>query len=114
MKNTLYWLFTQPVTGTSSILVIRFMAATLFFWQGANQHSILSITAEIIGSILLLLGLMTRLTSLLLIILTFLLTTPLAIAYSQFLGCLFLLLEGPGRRSLDFFIATSGKIYHLH
>ncbi len=32
--------------------------------------------------------------------------------YAQILGCLFLLLEGAGRRSLDFVISTKYKVYH--
>jgi uncharacterized membrane protein YphA (DoxX/SURF4 family) len=33
--------------------------------------------------------------------------------YSQILTCVFLLMEGAGRRSLDFVISTSKKVYHL-
>jgi uncharacterized membrane protein YphA (DoxX/SURF4 family) len=31
--------------------------------------------------------------------------------FAQFLGCLFLLLEGAGRRSLDFIFSTKYKVY---
>jgi uncharacterized membrane protein YphA (DoxX/SURF4 family) len=33
--------------------------------------------------------------------------------YAQILTCLFLIIEGPGRRSLDFIITTSKKIYRM-
>jgi hypothetical protein len=33
--------------------------------------------------------------------------------FAQILGCLFLLLEGAGRRSLDFVISTKYKVYPL-
>jgi putative oxidoreductase len=33
--------------------------------------------------------------------------------YAQILTCLFLLIEGAGRRSLDFIISTSKKIYNI-
>jgi len=33
--------------------------------------------------------------------------------YAQILTCLFLLIEGAGRRSLDFIISTSKKVYRM-
>src|SRR5450432_1365435 len=33
--------------------------------------------------------------------------------YAQILTCLFLLIEGPGRRSLDFIVSTSKKVYRM-
>jgi hypothetical protein len=33
--------------------------------------------------------------------------------YAQILACLFLLIEGAGRRSLDFIISTSKKVYTM-
>lgn len=33
--------------------------------------------------------------------------------YAQILTCLFLLIEGAGRRSLDFIISTSKKVYSI-
>ena len=33
--------------------------------------------------------------------------------YAQILTCLFLLVEGAGRRSLDFIISTSKKLYSM-
>jgi uncharacterized membrane protein YphA (DoxX/SURF4 family) len=33
--------------------------------------------------------------------------------FAQILSCLFLLIEGAGRRSLDFIIFTSGKLYNI-
>lgn len=33
--------------------------------------------------------------------------------YAQILTCLFLLIEGAGRRSLDFIVSTSKKVYSI-
>jgi putative oxidoreductase len=122
MKRLIYWTFTPPVTGSSNILIIRGLTATLCCWQGTQQlihETVIPLPAivEIIGGILVLLGLLTRLTALTLMIITILLANPippgLITAFTQLLSCLFLLLEGPGRRSIDFFIATSGKVYRM-
>jgi putative oxidoreductase len=34
--------------------------------------------------------------------------------YAQIMACLFLLIEGPGRTSIDFMIAASKKIYQFN
>jgi putative oxidoreductase len=99
--------------------------------------------AEIIGGLLLLFGLFTRFAAFFFIgemivamlstkIALFLGTSPLPLPpsppqvgiwallheirpeYAQLLTCLFLLIEGAGRRSLDFIRATSKKIYSLN
>lgn len=122
MKRLIYWLFTPPVTGSSNVIIIRGLTATLCCWQGTQQllHETgipLTAIAETISGLLVLLGLLTRLTALVLIVITILLANPvppgLITAFTQLLSCLFLLLEGPGRRSIDFFIATSGKVYRM-
>ena len=100
-------------------------------------------TGEIIGGLLLLFGLFTRFVSFYFIIqmivavLTtkislYLGTSPLPLPpappttgfwavlheirsdYAQILSCLFLLIEGPGRRSLDFKLTVSKKSYWLN
>ena len=97
---------------------------------------------EITGGLLLLLGLFTRITSFYFIIqmivavlstkiALYLGTSPLPLPpappkigiwavlheirsdYAQILCCLFLLIEGAGRRSLDFVVATSKKVYSM-
>ena len=99
--------------------------------------------AEIIGGLLLLLGLFTRITSfyfivqmIVAVLLTkvalYLGTSPLPLPpsppqagiwavlheirsdYAQILTCLFLLLEGAGRVSIDFIISTSKKVYRMN
>jgi putative oxidoreductase len=163
MKKIIHWLVTPPVTGSSNILIIRWMTGTVFFWEGvlkfvyANQgvgrftklgFPIPETTAhfvavgEILGGLLLLLGLFTRLTAFYFIlqmvvailstkITLYLGTSPLPLPpapprsgiwavlheirseYAQLLTCIFLLIEGPGRRSIDFTISTAGKIYRM-
>src|ERR1700757_1786806 len=84
MKKAIHWLLHPPVTGPSSILILRLMAGGVFFWEGilkfvyVNQgvgrftklgfpfpatmaHFIA--TGEIIGGLFLLFGLFTRFTS---------------------------------------------------
>src|SRR5476649_2233155 len=81
MKKIINWFIRPPVTGQSTILIIRLMAGTVFFFEGilkfvyANQgvgrftklgfaypevtaHIIA--TGEIVGGLLLLFGLFTR------------------------------------------------------
>jgi putative oxidoreductase len=163
MKKIIHWLVTPPVTGSSNILIIRWMTGTVFFWEGvlkfvyANQgvgrftklgFPIPETTAhfvavgEILGGLLLLLGLFTRLTAFYFIlqmvvailstkITLYLGTSPLPLPpapprsgiwavlheirseYAQLLTSIFLLTEGPGRRSIDFTISTAGKIYRM-
>jgi putative oxidoreductase len=163
MKKLINWFLVPPVTGQSSILIIRLMAGSVFFWEGilkfvyVNQgvgrftklgfpfpettaHIIA--TGEIIGGLLLIFGLFTRITAFYFIIqmIVAVLSTkidlyfgrsPLPMPpappkmgiwavfheirsdYAQILGCLFLFIEGAGRRSLDFMISASKKLYHI-
>jgi putative oxidoreductase len=151
MKKMITWLLDPPIFGPAAILWIRLLAGGVFFWEGIlkfvypNQgvgrftklgfplpeltaHFIA--TTEIIGGLLLLAGLFTRITALWFIgemivailttkIAVFLGTSPLPLPpalpktgfwavlheirsdYAQLLSCVFLLLEGPGLRSLD-------------
>ena len=163
MKKVIDWFFCPPVTGQSSILIIRLMAGGVFLCEGilkfvyVNQgvgrftklgfpypeitaHTIA--TGEIIGGLLLLFGLFTRVTSFYFIIqmIVAVLTTKIALYYgtsplpmppappkmgiwavlheirsdyAQILTCLFLLIEGAGRTSVDFAISTSKKVYSI-
>jgi putative oxidoreductase len=163
MKKIINWFIHPPVTGQSTILIIRLMAGTVFFWEGilkfvyANQgvgrftklgfpfpettaHFIA--TGEIIGGLLLIFGLFTRITAFYFIVqmVVAVLSTkidlyfgrsPLPMPpappkmgfwavlheirsdYAQILTCLFLFIEGPGRRSLDFIVSTSKKLYRM-
>src|ERR1700692_2482810 len=84
MKKIIYWFTNPPVTGQSTILIIRLMAGTVFFWEGllkfvyVNQGvgrftklgfpfpettAHLIATGEIIGGLLLIFGLFTRITA---------------------------------------------------
>jgi putative oxidoreductase len=139
------------------------MAGAVFFWEGilkfdyVNQGvgrftklgfpfpettAHLIAFGEIIGGLLLILGLFTRITAFYFIIqmIVAVLSTkidlylgrsplPLPPAppkigiwavlhetrsdYAQILSCLFLLIEGAGRRSLDFIVSTSKKVYKM-
>jgi putative oxidoreductase len=161
MKELFEWFQYPPVTGKSSIIIIRLMAGTVFFFEGilkfvytnqgvgrftklgfpypeATAHIVA--TGEIIGGLLLLFGLFTRYVSFYFIIqmivavlstkiTLYLGTSPLpmpAVApkigfwavehesrsdFAQIMACLFLLIEGAGRLSLDFIISTSKKVY---
>jgi putative oxidoreductase len=163
MKKIINWFVDPPVTGQSTILIIRLMAGSVFFWEGilkfvyANQgvgrftklgfpfpettaHFVASM--EIIGGLFIILGLLTRVTAFYFIVqmivavlstkvALYLGTSPLPLPpapptvgiwavlheirsdYAQILTCLFLLLEGAGRRSLDFMISTSKKVYSM-
>src|SRR5438270_11578755 len=89
MNKTLLWLLEPPVTGNPSIVVIRILAGFVFFFEGilkfvyVNQgvgrftklgfpmpadiaHSIA--VMEILGGILLIIGLFTRIVSLIFVI----------------------------------------------
>ena len=161
MKNVIQWFVSPTVTGPSSILIPRLMAGGVFFWEGVlkfvytNQgegrfmklgfpfpettaHMVA--TGEIMGGLLLLCGLFTRITAFYFIVQMmvavlstkvdlYLGTSPLPLPpappktgiwavlheirsdYAQILTCWFLLVEGPGRRSVDFIIYTSRKVY---
>lgn len=163
MKKLIKWFLNPPTTGPSTILILRLMAGSVFFWEGilkfvyVNQgvgrftklgfpfpatlaHFIA--TGEIIGGLLLIAGLFTRITAFYFIIQMivailstkislYLGTSPLPMPpappktgiwavlheirsdFAQILTCLFLLIEGPGRRSIDFIISTSKKLYKM-
>jgi len=163
MKKIFDWFLNPPVTGQSSILIIRLMAGLVFFWEGilkfvyVNQglgrftklgfpfpgitaHIIAS--GEILGGLLLILGLGTRFVAFYFIgqmvvavlstkISLYLGTSPLPLPpappklgiwavlheirsdFAQILSCLFLLIEGAGRQSLDFRISVSQKIFQV-
>src|SRR5450432_1119193 len=163
MKKVINWFLHPPVTGQSTILIIRLMAGTVFFWEGAlkfvyvNQGvgrftklgfpfpettAHLIAVGEIIGGLLLVVGLFTRIVAFYFIIqmivdvlstkiALFFGTSPLPMPpappktgiwavlheirsdFAQILTCLFLLIEGAGRRSLDFIISTSKKVYSI-
>ena len=163
MKKIINWFLNPPVTGQSTILIIRLMTGNVFFWEGilkfvyVNQgvgrftklgfpfpedtaHFVA--VGEIIGGLLLIFGLFTRIVAFYFIIemivailstkiSLYLGTSPLPLPpappqqgiwsvlhesrsdYAQILTCLFLLVEGAGRRSLDFIISTSKKLYSM-
>ena len=151
MKNILAWLLNPPTTGPESTLLLRAMAGGVFLWEGilkfvyANQgigrftklgipfpHMTADFIAclEIVGGLLLLSGLMTRLIAIPFIIemivailstkiSLFLGTSPLPLPpsppqvgiwavfheirsdYAQLLTTAFLMINGPGKWSLD-------------
>ncbi len=163
MKKAINWFLYPPVTGQSSILIIRLMAGSVFLWEGilkfvyTNQgvgrftklgfpfpettaHFVA--TAEIIGGLCLIFGLFTRIVSFYFIIQMivavlstkidlYLGTSPLPLPpappkvgiwavlhetradFAQIMTCLFLLIEGAGRRSLDFVLSTMRKVYSM-
>ncbi|MGH9499353.1 MAG: DoxX family protein [Terriglobales bacterium] len=151
MKNLLSWLTNPPTDGPKSILLLRLMAGGVFFWEGmlkfvyVNQgvgrftklgipfpHYTASFIGclEIVGGLLLLSGLMTRLIAVPFIgemivailstkISLYLGTSPLPLPpappqigfwavlheirsdYAQIMAVIFLLVNGPGKWSLD-------------
>jgi putative oxidoreductase len=163
MKKVMYWFLHPPVTGQSTILIIRLMTGTVFCWEGilkfvyVNQgvgrftklgfpfpettaHIIA--VGEILGGLLLVWGLFTRITAFYFVIqmIVAVLSTkvdlyfgrsPLPMPpappktgiwavlheirsdYAQILTCLFLIIEGAGRRSLDFVISTTRQVYRI-
>ena len=154
MKKLINWFAWPPVTGPSSILMIRLLSGGVFFWEGLlkfaypNQgvgrftklgfpfpeftaHFVAG--AEIIGGLFLLFGIFTRFTAFYFIIemivaifstkiSLYLGTSPLPLPpalpkvgfwavlheirsdYAQILTSLFLFIEGPGRKSLDYIL----------
>src|SRR3989454_7113758 len=158
MNRMLDWFFSPPVDGPTATVLIRLMAGTVFLWegvmkfvfpnQGVGRFTKLGFPAphftatadgwfEIVGGILLLTGLLTRLIAVPFIIEMlvamastkiplYLGTSPLPLPpvppqigfwavlheirseYAQLLNCLFLLLVGPGRWSLDALLARRG------
>lgn len=163
MKRIINWFLNPPVTGPSTVFIIRLMAGSVFFWEGilkfvyTNQgvgrftklgfpfpaetaHFVAM--GEIIGGLLLISGLFTRIVAFYFIVEMivamlstkiglYLGTSPLPLPpappkvgiwavlheirsdYAQSLTCLFLLLEGAGRWSLDFVVSTSKKLYSI-
>ena len=151
MKNLLTWLMNPPTDGPASTLLLRLMAGGVFLWEGVMKFVFVSqgvgrftklgmpfphFTAdfvgclEIVGGLLLLSGLMTRLIAIPFIIemivailstkiSMFLGTSPLPLPpsppqvgmwavlhevrseYAQLLTSAFLLINGPGKWSLD-------------
>ncbi len=163
MKKLLLWFQFPPVTGSASIIVIRLMVGAVFFFEGilkfvyTNQgvgrftklgfpmpemtaHIIA--TGEIIGGLLLMLGLFTRFVAFYFVVqmIVAVLSTKIGLYlgnsplpmppvapkvgiwaveheirsdYAQILSCIFLMIEGAGRRSIDFIISTSKKMYSM-
>jgi putative oxidoreductase len=163
MKKIITWFLNPPVTGQSTILLLRLMAGSIFLWEGilkfvyvnqgvgrftkigfafpeATSHFVG--VAEIVGGVFLLVGLFTRVVAFYFIIqmliavfstkvALYLGTSPLALPpvppqtgiwavlheirsdFAQIFSCLFLLIEGSGRRSIDFIISASKKVYSM-
>ena len=159
MNNVLTWLLNPPVDGPKSTLILRLMAGGVFFWEGllkfvyVNQgigrftklgmpfpHFTASFVGglEIIGGLMLLCGLMTRLIAIPFIIemivamlstkiSMYLGTSPLPLPpsppqigmwavlheirseYAQLLTVVFLMINGPGKWSLDALLAREVK-----
>jgi len=160
MKKIIDWFSFPPVEGPAATLFLRLMAGGVFFWegilkfvytnQGVGRFTKLGFpmpetmanfiaTIEIVGGLLLLLGLFTRFIALYFIsemviailstkISLYLGTSPLPLPaaapkvgfwavlheirsdYAQLLTCLFLLIEGPGKKSMDASIALMRKL----
>src|SRR6266705_2293374 len=134
MKKVISWFFNPPVTGQSTFLIIRLMTGSVFFWegilkfvyvnQGAGRFTKLGFpfpettahiiaVGEIIGGLLLIFGLFTRIVAFYFKIGIWAVLHEIRSDYAQILTCLFLLIEGAGRRSLDFVISTSKKVYSI-
>ena len=163
MKRVINWFVDPPVTGSSTIFIIRLLAGSVFFWEGilkfvypnqgvgrftkldfpfpeATAHFVA--TVEIAGGLLLIFGLLTRVFAFYFILqmIVAVLSTKIALYfgtsplpmppaapqtgiwavlheirsdYAQILTCLFLLIEGAGRSSLDFMLSTSKRIYSI-
>jgi putative oxidoreductase len=161
MKSFINWLLNPPVTGTAPILLIRLMTGTVFLFEGilkfvyVNQgvgrftklgfpfpettaHFIA--VGEILGGLLLVLGLFTRVVALYFVIQMivaivstkislYLGTSPLPLPpvppkmgiwavehesrsdFAQLVCAWFLILEGAGRLSIDFIRSTYKKVY---
>ena len=159
MKNLFVWMINPPTDGPKSTLILRLMAGGVFFWEGllkfvyANQgvgrftklglpfpHFTAALIGylEIVGGLLLLSGLMTRLIAIPFVaemivailstkISLYLGTSPLPLPpappqfgfwamlhevrseYAQMLTTIFLLVNGPGRWSLDAVLQHKGS-----
>ena len=155
MNKIANWLLSPPVDGPRAILMLRLMAGAVFFWegimkfvfpnQGVGRFTKLGFPAphftatadgwfEIVGGLLLLTGLLTRLVAIPFVIEMvvamlstkiplYLGTSPLPLPpvppqigfwavlheirseYAQLLTCAFMLVVGPGRWSLDALLA---------
>lgn len=162
MKNIMHWLLNPPTDGPRATLLIRLMAGSVFLWegllkfvytnQGVGRFTKLGFPAphftatadawfEIIGGLLLLSGLMTRLISVPFIIEMivamlstkiplYLGTSPLPLPpvppqvgfwavlheirseWAQLLSCAFLLIVGPGAWSFDALLARRHVVSH--
>jgi uncharacterized membrane protein YphA (DoxX/SURF4 family) len=160
MNKIISWLVNPPTDGPQSTLLLRFMAGGVFFWEGllkfvyANQgvgrftklgipfpHFTATFIGglEIVGGLLLLTGLTTRLIAIPFVvemivailstkISLYLGTSPLPLPpappqvgfwavlheirseYAQMLTVLFLLVNGPGRWSLDAVLPRRRKV----
>jgi putative oxidoreductase len=160
MKKIINWFLNPPVNGPSIILIIRVMTGSVFLWEGVlkfvyvNQgvgrftklgFAFPEVTAhiiavgEIIGGLLLILGLFTRIVAFYFIIqmIVAVLSTKISLYFgtsplpappappksgiwavlheirsdfAQILTCLFLLVGGAGRRSFDFIISASKNV----
>ena len=154
MKKAINWFSNPPLTGQSTILILRLMAGGVFFSegilkfvytnQGVGRFTKLGFpmpellanfigTTEIIGGLFLLFGIFTRFTAfwfiveMIVVLITtkislYLGTSPLPLPpappkvgiwavlhesrsdYAQLLTCIFLLIQGAGRKSLDTFL----------
>jgi len=138
MKKIVRWFFHPPVTGPATILLIRFLAAGPLISTGIQDFCYASLIAktafhhsaifshivpviEIIVGLFLLLGLFTRIISFfsmiqMIIVLWKWKSGTWAVHdgylyYAQIFIFSYLIIEGPGKRSLDFAISASRKIY---
>jgi putative oxidoreductase len=155
MKSIIQWLTKPPVDGPRSVLLLRLMVGGVFFWEGVLKFVYVNqgvgrftklgmpypaFTAdfvgclEIVGGLLLLLGLFTRLITIPFLIemivamlstkiSMYLGTSPLPLPpvppqtgfwavlheirseYAQFMVALYLLINGPGKWSIDALLA---------
>ena len=160
LKRLWHWLINPPTDGPTAIIVLRLMAGGVFLWegslkfvypnQGVGRFTKLGLPApqatanfvgalEIIGGLLLLTGLLTRLIAIPFIIemLVAMLTTKISLylgtsplplppsppqigfwavlheirsEYAQLLTTIFLLIAGPGRWSLDALLARKQEV----
>jgi putative oxidoreductase len=151
MKTLITWFGNPPVKASSYVFILRFMAGSVFFWEGIMKFVFNNLgegrftklgiplaaeaahfvgIVEIVGGLLLIAGYLTRYISLVFIIemivailstkiSMFMGTYPLAMApspphegiwavlhevrseFAQLMTCLFLLLAGPGKFSID-------------
>jgi uncharacterized membrane protein YphA (DoxX/SURF4 family) len=160
LKRLWHWLFNPPTDGPTAIILLRLMAGGVFLWegilkfvypnQGVGRFTKLGLPAphatanfvgvlEIIGGLLLLTGLLTRLIAIPFIIemLVAMLTTKISMylgtsplplppsppqigfwavlheirsEYAQLLTTIFQLIVGPGRWSLDELLARKQEV----